>query len=296
MGQKQQIEALRQPPASSEDCQSLIEALRNTVGRIMCLRQAFRDSFEAMSQPNAPGALHELLTDKQREDMAQLRRLGLHTCSLSDTLVAFAPLAAAGSLPSMHGIFAVLHACAHVILAGMAYDLAIRGGVEVGWAVEFTDPAHKRCGVGEIYGAPLSDADTLESEVARWPRIVVGTELVKMLEANAKANASDTHGVCNREWAKACRELVFRDVDGAHALDYLGKAVAEMQERQATPSDLRQVAAAVLRGRERVVENHKRSCDEGQHKVALGYAVLRDYYESRLRLPVWQRIMGSSTP
>lgn len=61
------------------------------------------------------------------------------------------------------------------MLASLASKHPMRGGIDVGLATEI--------GPEEIYGTALERGYLLERDVARYPRIVIGDELWKYLNA-----------------------------------------------------------------------------------------------------------------
>ena len=72
-------------------------------------------------------------------------------------------------------VYRLLSAAACTWLHAMRVNLPIRGGIELGLAVAIEE--------NEVYGRPLAEAHLLESTVAQYPRIVVGPELVTLLNS-----------------------------------------------------------------------------------------------------------------
>ncbi len=63
----------------------------------------------------------------------------------------------------------------------------------------------------------------LESEIAQYPRIVVGPKTIELLDAHQADTKQDPHSLCNQELATICRNMLIEDTDGYWILHYLGK-------------------------------------------------------------------------
>ena len=74
----------------------------------------------------------------------------------------------------MRGVYAALTSAASTFLTMLAGRQAIRGGIDVGVAVELRDK--------ELYGPALARAYELESKTANYPRVVLGEELIRYIQ------------------------------------------------------------------------------------------------------------------
>src|SRR5947209_11171441 len=97
----------------------------------------------------------------------------------------------------------------------MAQGQVYRGGIDVGVGAEI-EP-------GEIYGSALSRAVELESQVAQYPRIVIGDELMTYLIETTHLPGSDNTTRYIKGMAGKCLDLITADVDGRPILHYLGE-------------------------------------------------------------------------
>ena len=68
----------------------------------------------------------------------------------------------------------------------------------------------------------MAHAYELESEVAQYPRIVVGERVVRLLEAHKNSDEKSIFADLNRSIAELCLKMLLRDVDGVLILHYLG--------------------------------------------------------------------------
>ena len=138
----------------------------------------------------------------------------------------------------------------------------------------------RRLDRGEIYGTALERAYVLESEVANYPRIVIGDELWKYLNSVLAEFDKSTRPMAKAVTAivGAIQRMITTDRDGKRILDYLGEFVFQ----NSVPAH---VDDAVRPAYEFVLSEQKRLMAEGNAKLIERYASLRSYFESRL--PLW---------
>ena len=91
--------------------------------------------------------------------------------------------------------------------------------MDISWGVELYP--------GEIYGAAVANAYELESEIAQYPRIVVGERVVEYLKTHSLNPESDIYSEFNRSLAEICLGMIAIDFDGNYILDYLGTGFKE---------------------------------------------------------------------
>jgi len=72
-----------------------------------------------------------------------------------------------------------------------------------------------------IYGCVVAKAYELESEIAKYPRVVVGDHVVNYLNIARELKGNDISSIYNREIASVCLSMLVRDSDGALIIDYL---------------------------------------------------------------------------
>ena len=94
----------------------------------------------------------------------------------------------------MSGVYSALTSAASSFLTMLAQGQAIRGGIDVGIAVELSEQ--------EIYGSALSRAYELESNTAHYPRIVLWEELVKYIQYQRALPEVDIFATMNKEWLR----------------------------------------------------------------------------------------------
>ena len=148
---------------------------------------------------------------------------------------------------------------------GLASSTPIRGAIDLAWGVEL----HK----GELYGAAVARAYELESEIAQYPRIVVGEEVMKYIGYQRQNPGQDTISLVNRTFADLAFSLLAKDADGIWIVDYLGSPFCNAVSGH-TQHDLYQPA------RDFVVAQLKIHSEANDQKLAPRYESLLKYFDS----------------
>ena len=157
------------------------------------------------------------------------------------------------------------------MLLNMALKVPIRGAVEIGFGWEL-----KR---GELFGPALSRANYLEKNVAQWPRVVLGPNLVSFLRSCMESTGTTIEAKSNKGTATLCQGLVQRDVDGIPFVHYLGPGFRRNE------SDVKTLGPSISDGLQFVRQQHQRFAEKPDQKLAMRYAQVRSYYE--VNAPEW---------
>jgi len=115
-------------------------------------------------------------------------------------------------ISAVYDIFALAGA---LCLFSLSTGYPIRGAIEISWGVELHD--------NELYGAIVANSYILESEVAKYPRIVIGEYTVRYLKGHLAVPPDNKIDIYNRNMARLCLNLIANDQDGRYILNYLGK-------------------------------------------------------------------------
>ncbi|MHB8811119.1 MAG: hypothetical protein ACYC9M_14070 [Desulfobulbaceae bacterium] len=171
----------------------------------------------------------------------------------------------------MNGVFALLGLAGTLCFLGLATRNPIRGAIEVAWGVELQP--------GELYGAAVARAYELESEVAQYPRIVVGVETMKLLLAHRANTEQDVFAQYDKALSELCLDMLVQDVDGNWLVHYLGdkfqKAISHAHHAQL-------YSAAKKFVYEQLMEHNAKK----NTKLALRYSHLRHYFDSHPPIPL----------
>jgi hypothetical protein len=272
LGQQEHLRALvdlpdKQDPSQMEFFRS---TLKQTYGVVDGMRKSFEKFFNSFSRRPINQPRMNQLTAEQKKQYRELTSYPIQFQRFSDSMVIFLPLRTDTYKLPTAGIFGILGAAATSFICQLATGHPIRGGIDVGVAMEMTK--------GEIYGAALSRAYSLESKVAMYPRIVLGKELVDYLQLTHMKEPTDIYSAAGKEMAKSCLDLLAVDDDGHAFLDYLGQG---FKKHIAYDLDAKVITMAY----EQVLKQSERCQREKNSMLAFRYTLLRNYFEARL--PLW---------
>jgi hypothetical protein len=257
LGQRDKFKGLKRPQSPQEE-DEVKEVLRQTAGFVVELRTVFQTQFEVF-EAGAPNV--------QRHTKEPLRP---YFIGFSDSFVTSVPLREEGhELVPTVTVFSALSAACVVMLTSLANRHPLRGGIDVGFATEI--------GPGEIYGTALERAYLLECRIAKYPRLVIGDELWRYLNAALAHFESQTTPVSKAITAivKKTMQMIATDTDGQRVLDYLGSVVAE----NAGPDHGKLMIQPAYNF---VLAEGKRMLAKGDPELIGRYVLLRSYFESRL--------------
>jgi len=262
LGQSEKFKQLRLPNTPEEHAE-VGEVVRQTAGFVLDLRSAFDKQFRAF-EAGSP--------NMQRHSKEPLRP---NFIGISDSLVTSVPLRNdGGDLVGIVTVYSALSAAAVVTLMSLASKHPLRGGIDVGLAVEM--------GPQEVYGTALARAYHLESKEAQYPRIVIGDELWRYFNAAIVEFEKQDSPVGRSISAIAGKmmELVALDEDGKRILDYLGQTMVDNAAPGGNHRDYMVKPAYAF-----VLAEQKRINATRDPKLTARYHLFRRYFESRL--PLW---------
>jgi hypothetical protein len=257
LGQRDRLRGLKKPTNAQEE-DEVKEVLRQTAGFVVELRTVFQNQFEAF-EAGTPSM--------QRHTKEPLRP---SFTGFSDSFVTSVPLREEGhELVPIVTVFSALSAACVVMLTALASKHPLRGGIDAGLATEI--------GPGEIYGTALERAYLLECRVAKYPRLVIGDELWKYLNAALTHFESQTTPAAKAITAivKKTMQMIVTDADGRRVLDYLGPVMVE----NAGPDHGQLMIQPAY---DFVLAEQKLMLSKGDPELIGRYVLLRRYFESRL--------------
>ena len=150
----------------------------------------------------------QTLPPELRQEWDKLRGQELRVQYWSDGLVAFSNLGNQEAHVQINGAFAVLAMAGSLCFMnlGEQFRNPLRGGIDIAWGTELRP--------GELYGPAIARSYELESEVAQYPRVVVGPRMIEFLQVIAGLPPSDNFFRYSSTLAKQCLQMVLRDIDG----------------------------------------------------------------------------------
>ncbi len=284
LGQRARLRDLKALPVSEPEKAAAIEILRDTSAYLMHWRDGFRGHFNGWEEPHEtryPAEAQEFIERATAPNPIRLR-------SLSDTITVASSLYDDGrqTCNPVMGVMRILLAAAGMHLLALSVGRPTRGGIDVG--VAMTLPPDD-----DIYGPALERAVFLEAEVAEYPRIAVGQELLQYLQAMVDGAGSKViltpFDSLMQETARSCQRLIFRDEDGTPAVDFLGAEVLR-HYGYADPALLAEVIPKAFRFVNQAWQQWR---IVGNEKLAERYGHLWTYFRSRAAIwgPETQRLV-----
>jgi len=189
--------------------------LRDCIGSIITLQERAESILKPLLEPNLDSPFRASLEPEEIPIWDEMQSTHISTQRWSDGLVSFSPLGDTDIECRSNGIYGVICFSGIMCFLGLASGRPVRGAVETAWGVEI----HK----GELYGAVVARSYEIESKVAQYPRIVVGPETIKFLEALSKNDAQDIYSRNDQSLAKLCLNMLIQNADGHWMIHYLGK-------------------------------------------------------------------------
>lgn len=265
LNQGSQLEMLNAIPENDDQKPQFIDAAKRTIGVVDCFRKAFQELFKQMTA-RPPSARRELLNEEQKEDFDRLTAVEIGCQHFSDTTVIYSPLVNSKGALTLHGVHSMLIAAGSTLLSALAAKVAFRGGIEVGVGVEYWP--------NEIYGPVLRHAYNLESTVAEYPRVVLGNKVMAFIHHAIANTEPGLLPALSRDVGSACTALICVDQDGVPIVDYLGKGFRDFAHGLDYDS-------VIGTAQDFVTNEHERFKSDKNHKLALRYARLRQYFRTR---------------
>ena len=267
-GQKDKILSIDRLRSEQEEQKRVDDSVEDTAGYVVRLRRSFSGYFEKVERPST---VLDKLTPEQRTRALKLRRFDAEVRGVADSIIITIPLDYEEDYHIvMNSIYAALYGICGMFLAALAENKPFRGGVDIGWGVRLPN-AEK-----EVYGSALVKAYSLESNVAYYPRVVIGDTLWNYINKIETISADDLKHKLAKEMASQCREFITVDYDYLHILDVIGKGFKSIEG--GLDSDF------IERGYRYVVDTYKDRTRAGDVKLSSRYACLRRYLESRLHI------------
>lgn len=219
LGQKELLRNLTFP-ANEEEQQVSFNNLKSTAGVILNFRDMIEKTFESLTRPSPDLAYYPKdIQDK----IFNFTRSEINYRSFSDSIIISIALENDNEhCTPMNGIFPCLITLCSTYLVMLATGHPVRGGVDIGPCLSIFN--------NEVYGSALEKAYCLESKIANHPRIVIGEELFKYLQAIQNQNAISKHGKYAKNLAERSLNLIRKENDGVLTLDYLCDEIIEISK------------------------------------------------------------------
>ena len=283
LGQRNALrgQGLLRPFTSEAAEQEFVASVKGSIGAIVNLQRRAEELLVVALRHRRDSPLRMALPKKQRPIWDAMHRVRISTQRWSDGLVNFICLGDTTIQCPTSAVFTLLGIAGSLCYMGLAARRPIRGAIDIAWGVEL----HK----GELYGAAVARTYELESEVAKYPRIVIGGEAIQYIQYQRQNPGTDYISTTNKAFADLSFSLLVQDFDGAWIIDYLGAAfrdaVATATQREMYPE-----AQAFV---DEQIQLHTKSGDE---KLTERYRWLSNYFNASPLATVAQQAAAADSP
>jgi len=267
LGQRESLRKITSIPGSEPEKAEFLELVKKSVGRVLLLRHAFKSYFDSATEyvPNTA-----IVAPEYRQEFVESQKVNFHHYGLSDAIVIAVPLMNENeNCTPINGVFSALTATCAIALIALSIKIPARAGIDVGVGVQIDDR--------EVYGPALERAVRIEGQLAEYPRLVVGRELLAYLNWVENQKYQTRLGEIAANMAKLCRKLMVQDTDGQIILDYLGKNINEVFENNIEKE-------IVLNAWDYVKDQHIKNVEQNNERLASRYFRMSRYFKSRLHL------------
>lgn len=219
LGQKEAFRDLEVIPSIDEAKERFKKGHKETVVFLEAFRKGFGEYFDDYSEDSV--SIIKVPEEKKSKYDEIRKSITIKYQFFSDSMLAAIPLQTEKyHSHAINSIYGILGACGGMLLFCLADKKAFRAGVDIGTATQLRD--------GDIYGPALARAYRLESEVAEYPRIVIGNEfknyLLNLSHKTEQFPGQDEDDKENcKNMADLCLKMMITDIDGVLILDYLGE-------------------------------------------------------------------------
>jgi hypothetical protein len=264
LGQRNILREIKDLPTNDNDKEIFLDKIRKTIGKVHKLRSAFQSFFDD-SNAHVPNS--DLVPPEHRQEFLLARKSEVYYYGFSDSIIVAVPLMSNDeNYTAMNGVCSALLATCGIGFLSLAATITLRAGLDVGVGTRIEGQ--------EIYGPALERAYYIESNLAEYPRFVLGKELISYLYSIENQKCQTRLGIVAKNMARLCRELIIRDTDGRYMLDFMGKRYKEAADNSIDAKVVKLAYDFV------VSQNQKYMQEENEHLASRYYRLLQ-YVNSR---------------
>ncbi len=217
LGQTSLLENIGPIPSNDAEKAAFITPLKVTFGRVGGFRDILLKFQKQLTQKsNVPENLKNNLS---KDDLAMCEKYtnpSVEPVFLADAAMLNVCLRDDSEFSPLVGIYSMLDILSLTMLTCLAAHTPLRGGVDIGVCARITD--------AELYGQAVSRAHYLEQKVSKYPRIVVGNNLMNYLKAIEQFATSlpvTPEKRIQKGWLKHIVGKLESDADDNNILSYL---------------------------------------------------------------------------
>lgn len=250
--------------SNAEQMERFVAGIKRTYGAVTFIHNTFTN-WAGAQESEKPSILG--LSEDQLKVWRTMRQTPLRFQRFSDGMMIYLSLADIEQRSPVAAIFFLFGACASVLLGSLGSETPIRGGIDIGTGMVINE--------NELYGPVMARAYALESEVAQYPRIVVGDRCVQYLKLTQNSQEAGFKAEFERRMAAVCLDLLMVDIDGFTAIDFLG---AGFKQHIAFGLD----PAAVSMAHKFIIQQLELHRKNRNTKLSFRYSQLLNYFEAKM--------------
>lgn len=250
---------------SKDEEEKFKETIRKSIGSIIKLQRRAEEMLQKAQRPRPESQPRAALSNQQQAIWDEMLKDNVISQRWSDGLVSFSNLGDQSVKCPLNSVFNIMGLIGSLCFMGLASKQPIRGAIDVAWGVEIHP--------GELYGAAVARTYELESSYAKYPRIVIGPQLIHFLEAHKNTQEPDVFSQNNKALAEICLSFIAKDIDGIWILHYLGQNFRKSVTKN-IHIDLYKKARTFV---EEQLETHQKKHNS---KLAFRYSHLLSYFEA----------------
>ncbi len=222
LGQGQKLKAIKGLPKDNTEAEIFNKLFKETIGAVQGLHVTFESFFESFNKisPEIQTSINSW-DEPTRKKFLESRKHNLKYLNFSDTVVLYFSLDRENNKAPMRSVYTALASAAASFLINLSSKTPLRGAINIGIGTELEKSG--------IYGPILQNLHCLESEVAKSPRIIIGKELIKMIEVfeNEESRHEDMFQLMDKATIPGIKKLISTDEDGKTILNYLDLSISE---------------------------------------------------------------------
>ena len=262
LGQKQELRRFRGLTLVAKNNVAITTAIQSTAKVVADLNSRVRNFFDSFDKADALQYLPPEERNLFLNNPIEIRGIG-------DSVVVSLSMRNDVHKGTLRGVYGLLASLSSMAFLQGADGRFIRGGIELGLGIQFDNMAP--------YGDALAEAVVLESEIAEYPRVVLGKQLVAYLQLAAAGPATTPIEKVETKTAIACLELIAVDSDAQWVLDPLGSA-AHQQVSRSLGAGAKKLFDELSGNVQRELRKFRAN---GETKLVLRYELMAAYIDSR---------------
>jgi len=276
LGQKKKLNQLRKTPTNEQEEKEFVNVANQTYAVVRNIREKLKMGLELYRRVSCSYIDNTLEATKPQE--TQLRNLAESNYQfnfLSDCFAVTSRYFNDDNQPLIQHVFGLLWSLSAMMITTLGdIHAPVRGTIEIGKAFEWPEGDD----VG-VYGPIMLDVHELESQIAWYPRIVIGNKLNNSInDWSEKVKEGNSYYCSYKPIIKLCKDTIWTDKDGIPTLDYLGHEFFRLVK------PIPQMRENVKLGWEFVSCEYERCKDDKDSQMALKYSLLKEYYLNRLEI------------